>query len=162
PALLGRERLRPRQAALEERALAEHPARRAVGPEGRVRHAAAAQRIGALKAARAGADDADRVLDGRVRLGGRSGRRLVARGRWPCERSRAVARCWQPGGPERTIHAMATGPLPRGTLTFLFTDIEGSTKLLNGLGTDRYHEVLETHTDTLRQAFTSGHEVRIE
>jgi class 3 adenylate cyclase len=42
---------------------------------------------------------------------------------------------------------VATGPLPRGTLTFLFTDIEGSTKLLNGLGTDRYHEVLEAHTD---------------
>lgn len=57
---------------------------------------------------------------------------------------------------------MATGPLPRGTLTFLFTDIEGSTKLLNALGTDRYHEVLETHTDTLRRAFGKGHEVRIE
>ena len=57
---------------------------------------------------------------------------------------------------------MATGPLPRGTLTFLFTDIEGSTKLLNALGTDRYHEVLETHTVTLRRAFAKGHEVRIE
>ena len=52
--------------------------------------------------------------------------------------------------------------LPRGTLTFLFTDIEGSTKLLNGLGTERYHEVLETHTETLRRAFAKGHEVRIE
>jgi predicted ATPase/class 3 adenylate cyclase len=57
---------------------------------------------------------------------------------------------------------MATGPLPRGTLTFLFTDIEGSTKLLNALGTDRYHEVLETHTEALRRAFATGHEVRIE
>ena len=57
---------------------------------------------------------------------------------------------------------MATGPLPRGTLTFLFTDIEGSTKLLNALGTDRYHEVLETHTEMLRGAFAKGHEVRIE
>jgi predicted ATPase/class 3 adenylate cyclase len=57
---------------------------------------------------------------------------------------------------------VATGPLPRGTLTFLFTDIEGSTKLLNGLGTDRYHEVLEAHTDALRGAFAKGHEVRIE
>ena len=55
-----------------------------------------------------------------------------------------------------------TGPLPRGTLTFLFTDIEGSTKLLNALGTDRYHEVLEAHTDALRRAFSQGHEVRIE
>ncbi|MDQ6859323.1 MAG: adenylate/guanylate cyclase domain-containing protein [Chloroflexota bacterium] len=57
---------------------------------------------------------------------------------------------------------MATGPLPRGTLTFLFTDIEGSTKLLNALGTDRYHEVLEVHTEALRTAFAKGHEVRIE
>jgi predicted ATPase/class 3 adenylate cyclase len=57
---------------------------------------------------------------------------------------------------------VTTGPLPRGTLTFLFTDIEGSTKLLNALGTDRYHEVLETHTETLRHAFANGHEVRIE
>jgi predicted ATPase/class 3 adenylate cyclase len=55
-----------------------------------------------------------------------------------------------------------TGPLPRGTLTFLFTDIEGSTKLLNALGTDRYHEVLEVHTEALRSAFAKGHEVRIE
>ncbi|MDP9245021.1 MAG: adenylate/guanylate cyclase domain-containing protein [Chloroflexota bacterium] len=57
---------------------------------------------------------------------------------------------------------MATGPLPRGTLTFLFTDIEGSTKLLNALGTDRYHEVLEAHTEALRKAFAKGYEVRIE
>ena len=57
---------------------------------------------------------------------------------------------------------MTTGPLPRGTLTFLFTDIEGSTKLLNALGTDKYHEVLEAHTVALRAAFAKGHEVRIE
>ena len=57
---------------------------------------------------------------------------------------------------------MTTGPLPRGTLTFLFTDIEGSTKLLNALGTDRFHQVLEVHTETLRKAFAKGHEVRIE
>ena len=57
---------------------------------------------------------------------------------------------------------MTTGPLPRGTLTFLFTDIEGSTKLLNALGTDRFHEVLEAHTVALRSAFGKGHEVRIE
>src|SRR5438045_1773363 len=81
---------------------------------------------------------------------------------WPYARSRAVAACWQPGGDQRTIQVMPTGPLPRGTLTFLFTDIEGSTKLLNALGTDKYHEVLEAHTVTLREAFAKGHEVRIE
>ena len=52
--------------------------------------------------------------------------------------------------------------LPSGTLTFLFTDIEGSTKLLNELGTDRYHEVLAAHTQTLRAAFAAGTEVRVE
>ena len=53
--------------------------------------------------------------------------------------------------------------LPSGTLTFVFTDIEGSTKLLNALGTDRFHEVLAVHTRTLRDAFADGgHEVRIE
>src|SRR5947208_345010 len=62
----------------------------------------------------------------------------------------------------RSATMSATGPLPRGTLTFVFTDIEGSTKLLNALGTDRYHEVLEAHTDALRKAFAKGHEVRIE
>src|SRR3989442_758190 len=53
--------------------------------------------------------------------------------------------------------------LPAGTLTFLFTDIEGSTKLQTGLGTDRYHEVLETHTRLLRQAFKDdGVEIRVD
>jgi len=53
--------------------------------------------------------------------------------------------------------------LPSGTLTFLFTDIEGSTKLLNALGTDRFHEVLAVHTQALRGAFADGGtEVRTE
>ena len=52
--------------------------------------------------------------------------------------------------------------LPAGTLTFLFTDIEGSTKLLNELGTERFHEVLAAHTRLLRDAFKDGVEVRIE
>jgi predicted ATPase/class 3 adenylate cyclase len=53
--------------------------------------------------------------------------------------------------------------LPTGTLTFLFTDIEGSTKLLNALGTDRFHEVLAVHTQALRGAFADGGtEVRTE
>jgi predicted ATPase/class 3 adenylate cyclase len=54
--------------------------------------------------------------------------------------------------------------LPAGTLTFVFTDIEGSTKLQQELGTDRYHQVLEVHTRILRQAFNAdgGIEIRIE
>jgi predicted ATPase/class 3 adenylate cyclase len=42
--------------------------------------------------------------------------------------------------------------LPRGTVTFLFTDIEGSTRLLHELG-DRYAGVLAEHRRLLRDAF---------
>src|SRR5919108_4617362 len=41
--------------------------------------------------------------------------------------------------------------LPTGTVTFLFTDIEGSTQLLKGLG-QRYGEVLAEHRQILRSA----------
>jgi predicted ATPase/class 3 adenylate cyclase len=41
--------------------------------------------------------------------------------------------------------------LPTGTVTFLFTDIEGSTRLLQQLG-DRYSDVLATHHRLLRTA----------
>jgi class 3 adenylate cyclase len=47
------------------------------------------------------------------------------------------------------------GPdLPTGTVTFLFTDIEGSTRLLDSLG-DRYPGVLEAHQRILREAFAA-------
>ena len=42
--------------------------------------------------------------------------------------------------------------LPSGTVTFLFTDIEGSTKLLQELG-DAYAEALAGHRQVLRKAF---------
>jgi YVTN family beta-propeller protein len=41
--------------------------------------------------------------------------------------------------------------LPRGTVTFLFTDIEGSTRLVKDLG-DRYSDVLAEHRLILREA----------
>jgi predicted ATPase/class 3 adenylate cyclase len=43
--------------------------------------------------------------------------------------------------------------LPTGTVTFLFTDIEGSTRLLHELG-DRYSEVLADHRRAIREAVT--------
>src|SRR6516165_3222496 len=46
--------------------------------------------------------------------------------------------------------------LPTGTVTFLFTDIEGSTTLLQRLGDRRYMEVLEEHRRLLRAAFKEG------
>src|ERR687884_512565 len=42
--------------------------------------------------------------------------------------------------------------LPAGTVTFLFTDIEGSTRLLQELG-DSYAEALAEHRRILREAF---------
>ncbi|HSM38354.1 MAG TPA: adenylate/guanylate cyclase domain-containing protein, partial [Candidatus Limnocylindrales bacterium] len=56
---------------------------------------------------------------------------------------------------------MIRNGLPTGTLTFLFTDIEGSTRLLVRLG-ERFPDVLETHQRLLRGAFSAGHEVGTE
>ena len=46
--------------------------------------------------------------------------------------------------------------LPTGTVTLLFTDIEGSTALLQRLGDRRYAEVLAEHHRLLRDAFNRG------
>jgi class 3 adenylate cyclase len=43
--------------------------------------------------------------------------------------------------------------LPSGTVTLLFTDIEGSTQLLHELGAEAFGEVLQEHRRTLREAF---------
>jgi predicted ATPase/class 3 adenylate cyclase len=53
--------------------------------------------------------------------------------------------------------------LPSGTVTFMFTDIEGSTRLLTRFGS-RYAEVLAEHQRLLRAAFDEhgGHEVHTE
>jgi len=42
--------------------------------------------------------------------------------------------------------------LPTGTVTFLFTDIEGSTRLLHELG-EAYADALAEHRRVLREAF---------
>src|SRR5215217_7465226 len=41
--------------------------------------------------------------------------------------------------------------LPAGTVTFLFTDVEGSTRLLHELGTERYADALAEHRRILRE-----------
>jgi predicted ATPase/class 3 adenylate cyclase len=45
---------------------------------------------------------------------------------------------------------------PTGTVTLLFSDVEGSTRLVDTLGTERYAEALSLHRALLRQAF-GGH-----
>lgn len=51
--------------------------------------------------------------------------------------------------------------LPSGTVTFLFTDIEGSTKLLQELGAVAYTEVLLEHRRVLREAFARHEGVEV-
>src|SRR5438034_9398537 len=50
-------------------------------------------------------------------------------------------------------HLPVRAELPSGTVTFLFTDVEGSTKLLHELGPERYAEALAEHRNVLREAF---------
>jgi hypothetical protein len=54
--------------------------------------------------------------------------------------------------------------LPSGTVTLLFTDIEGSTHLLQELGEERFNEALSEHRRALRDAFQAhdGIELRTE
>jgi len=42
--------------------------------------------------------------------------------------------------------------LPSGTVTFLFSDIEGSTRLLDELGADEYSKALAEHRRLIREA----------
>jgi predicted ATPase/class 3 adenylate cyclase len=63
----------------------------------------------------------------------------------------------RPARPSRRAHLAA---LPTGTVTFLFTDIEGSTRLLQELG-DRYAEVRDVHAAILRHAIDEGGGVEV-
>jgi predicted ATPase/class 3 adenylate cyclase len=45
--------------------------------------------------------------------------------------------------------------LPSGTVTFLFTDVEGSTRLLHTLGAESYAEALAEHRRLIREACAS-------
>src|SRR5690242_10204826 len=48
---------------------------------------------------------------------------------------------------------------PVGTVTFVFTDIEGSTKLLAELGAEGYAAALDEHRRVVREALAAGFEV---
>jgi predicted ATPase len=52
--------------------------------------------------------------------------------------------------------------LPAGTVTFLFTDIEGSTKLLHELGAEAYAAALAGHRRELREAFARHGGVEVD
>ncbi len=52
--------------------------------------------------------------------------------------------------------------LPTGTVTFLFTDIEGSTELVQRLGDHRFAEVLADHQRLMRYAFAKDNRQEID
>ena len=52
--------------------------------------------------------------------------------------------------------------LPSGTVTFLFSDIEGSTSLLKQLGDEQYTELLATHRRIVRETFGLYHGQEID
>jgi len=62
----------------------------------------------------------------------------------------------EPPPPRRSDRAT----LPTGTVSFLFTDIEGSTRLLQELG-DRYAVVRDQHAAIVRQAIDNGGGVEV-
>jgi predicted ATPase/class 3 adenylate cyclase len=51
--------------------------------------------------------------------------------------------------------------LPTGTITFLFTDIEGSTRLIRKLGREAYRRVQDDHGHILRDAIAAGQGVEV-
>ncbi len=52
--------------------------------------------------------------------------------------------------------------LPSGTVTFLFTDVEGSTKLLHSLGAEGYAAALAEHRRLIREACASHDGVEVD
>ena len=51
---------------------------------------------------------------------------------------------------------------PSGTVTFLFTDIEGSTRLLHELGSERYADALAKHRRALWECFARHGGVEVD
>ncbi len=52
--------------------------------------------------------------------------------------------------------------LPTGTVTFLFTDVEGSTKLLHSLGPEGYADALAEHRRVIREACANEGGVEVD
>ena len=52
--------------------------------------------------------------------------------------------------------------LPAGTVTFLFTDVEGSTRLLHALGAEAYAAALAEHRRVIREACSSEGGVEVD
>jgi predicted ATPase/class 3 adenylate cyclase len=66
------------------------------------------------------------------------------------------------GRPAALPMARKTRTLPTGTVTFLFTDVEGSTRLLHELGAEAYAAELEEHRRLIREACTPQGGVEVD
>ena len=62
---------------------------------------------------------------------------------------------------EQRAYDRGVPDLPVGTVTFTFTDVEGSTELLKRLGED-YADVLTSHRRIVREAFTARDGIEID
>ena len=60
------------------------------------------------------------------------------------------------------LNSRVARELPTGTVTFVFTDVEGSTRLLQRLGADAYADALAEHRRTLREAFVRHDGVEVD
>jgi predicted ATPase/class 3 adenylate cyclase len=67
---------------------------------------------------------------------------------------------WRP--PFHDLDHRMRADLPSGTVTFLFTDVEGSTRLLHDFGPERYADALPEHRRLLRDAFAASAGVEID
>src|SRR3954462_3331379 len=94
---------------------------------------------------RSGASDCRRCLGSASQAEGREleARRPLFHGTHGLPHSRRSDTCWD-----------MAAEAPRGTVTLMFSDIEGSTRLLRRLG-DGYADLLSRHRDLMREAFSA-------
>jgi predicted ATPase/DNA-binding SARP family transcriptional activator len=96
----------------------------------------------------------------------RTGRRLLDEelGLEPGEELRRLERAILEQDESLSAAAAGLAPtrLPTGTVTFLFTDIEGSTRLERELGAEQYAGALAEHRRLLREAFARHDGVEID
>jgi len=65
--------------------------------------------------------------------------------------ARRASRAGRPGLAASSTPSVLPNRLPTGTVTFLFTDVEGSTRVVRELGADRYAHELTEHRRALRE-----------
>src|SRR3954464_11209290 len=75
-------------------------------------------------------------------------------------RARGSSERWT-ANPHRSMIVRMVSDLPTGVVTLLFTDVEGSTRLLHELGDD-YAEALHEHRRRLRAAFADHEGIEVD